>query len=262
MLPEGFSAYFAFEPLFYAVAVPAVIITGISKSGLGGGLGQLSVPMMAMFISPVAAAAIMLPILCLMDIANLWGYRNDWNKGDVALMLPGAVIGIGVGALTYNYVDDNAVRILLGVVTIIFAVSLLLQDSANSEGRKPSKLTGVICGTISGFTSFVAHAGGTPVKFFLLPQKLSKKVFVGTHVFFFFVVNQIKIWPYFWLGQFSTENLSTSLVLVPAVPIGVVIGWWLIRVVPMAQFYRIIYILLFVAGGKLIWDGLLGGTYI
>jgi len=86
-------------------------------------------------------------------------------------------------------------------------------------------------------------------------------VFVGTHVFFFFAVNQIKIWPYFWLGQFSTENLSTSLILAPAVPIGVVIGWWLVKVVPIAQFYRIIYVLLLVAGGKLIWDGLAGGAF-
>jgi len=248
--------------MFYAVAIVAVIITGISKSGLGGGLGQLSVPLMAMFISPVAAAAIMLPILCLIDISNLWGYRKDWNRGDVALMLPGAVIGISVGAMTYRYVDDNAIRLLLGVITIIFAVSLILQDSPDSEGRKPGKLTGFTCGIISGFTSFVAHTGGTPVKFYLLPQKLSKKVFVGTHVFFFFAVNQIKIWPYFWLGQFSTENLSTSLVLAPAVPIGVVIGWWLVKVVPIAQFYRIIYVLLLVAGGKLIWDGLAGGAFI
>jgi len=248
--------------MFYAVAIPAVIMTGISKSGLGGGLGQLSVPLMAMFISPVAAAAIMLPILCMIDVLNLWGYRKDWNRGDVALMLPGAVIGISIGALTYRYVDDNAIRLLLGVVTIIFAISFFLQNAADGEGRKPSKLIGVICGTVSGFTSFVAHAGGAPVKFYLLPQKLTKKVFVGTHVFYFFAVNQIKIWPYFWLGQFSTENLSTSLVLAPIVPIGVVIGWWLVKVVPIAQFYRIIYMLLFVAGGKLIWDGLVGWGYI
>ena len=104
--------------MFYAVAIAAVILTGISKSGLGGGLGQLSVPLMAMFISPLAAAAIMLPILCLIDISNLWGYRRDWNRGDVALLLPGAIIGISIGAMTYQYVDDDAIRLLLGVMTI------------------------------------------------------------------------------------------------------------------------------------------------
>ena len=248
--------------MFYAVAVVAVVLTGISKSGLGGGLGQMSVPLMAMFISPVAAAAIMLPILCLIDLFNLWGYRKDWNRGDVALLLPAAVVGIGIGALTYSYVDDNTVRLLLGGVTIVFATTFFLQGSTDGEGRKPGRLTGLVCGAISGFTSFVAHAGGAPLKFYLLPQKLPKKVFVGTHVFFFFAVNQIKLWPYFWLGQFSTENLSTSLVLAPAVPVGVLIGWWLVRVVPIEQFYRMIYILLFVAGGKLIWDGLWQGGYL
>jgi uncharacterized membrane protein YfcA len=247
--------------MFYAVAIPAVILTGISKSGLGGGLGQLSVPLMAMFISPMAAAAIMLPILCLIDLFNLWGYRKDWNKGDVALLLPGALIGIGIGTLTYSYVDENAVRILLGVVTIIFALTFILQNSKAEDGYKPGKLTGILCGTASGFTSFIAHAGGAPIKFFLLPQKLPIKVFVGTHVFFFFAVNQIKIWPYLWLGQFSTENLSTSLVLAPAVPVGVLLGWWLVKMIPMEHFYRIIYIMLFAAGGKLIWDGLSKGGY-
>ena len=258
----GYFTIFTFDPMFYAVAGVAVVLTGISKSGLGGGLGQMSVPLMAMFISPMAAAAIMLPILCFIDLFNLWGYRRDWNRGDVALLLPGAIIGIGIGTMTYSYVDENAVRLLLGVVTIIFAITFFIQSSVDRDGYRPGKLVGVLCGTVSGFTSFIAHAGGAPLKFFLIPQKLPKKVFVGTHVFFFFAVNQIKIWPYLWLGQFSTENLTTSLVLAPAVPVGVLLGWWLLRVIPLSQFYRIIYILLFVAGAKLIWDGLSKGGYL
>jgi len=109
---------FVFTPLFYAVAMPAVIVTGISKSGLGGGLGQLSVPLMALFISPVAAAAIMLPILCLIDIFNVWGYRHHWHRGNVAVMVPGALVGIGIGALTYRHVDENTVRLILGLIIL------------------------------------------------------------------------------------------------------------------------------------------------
>ena len=244
--------------MFYAVAIPAVILTGISKSGLGGGLGQLSVPLMAMFISPVAAAAIMLPILCLMDIANLWGYRNHWNREDVALMLPGAVIGIGVGAVTYNYVDDNAVRLLLGVITIIFATSLLFQNSANSESRKPGKLTGVICGTISGFTSFVAHAGGPPVHVYLLPQRIDKTLYVGTLVVFFTAVNYTKLVPYALLGQLSANNLGTSLVLSPLAPLGIWMGVRFHRLLSERLFYTLCYVFLSLTGVKLIWDGLLG----
>ncbi|MCH7487585.1 MAG: sulfite exporter TauE/SafE family protein, partial [Proteobacteria bacterium] len=121
------------------------------------------------------------------------------------------------------------------------------------------RLLGFACGTLSGFTSFVAHAGGAPMKFYILPQRLDKRLFVGTNVVFFFIVNQLKIWPYLWLGQFSPENLLTSLVLAPAVPVGVWIGWRINRILPMELFYKICYGLLFVVGVKLIWDGLMHG---
>ncbi|MDD9876363.1 MAG: sulfite exporter TauE/SafE family protein [Magnetovibrio sp.] len=256
------SELFAFTPLFYAVAIPAVILTGISKSGLGGGMGQLSVPAMAIFISPLAAAAIMLPILCLIDLFNIWAYRKDWHRGNVAVMVPGAVVGIAVGAATYRYVDEHTVRLLLGVIILIFAMSYFVQRAPMATGSARSKALGGFCGALSGFTSFVAHAGGGPMKFYLLPQRLDKRVFVGTHVVFFFLINQIKIWPYLWLGQFSAENLTTSLVLAPLVPLGVWLGWRLNQVLSQALFYRLIYVLLFVSGGKLVWDGMAGLGWI
>ena len=250
----------AVDPVFLAVALVAMVLTGISKSGLGGGLGQLSVPVMAMFISPVAAAAIMLPILCTIDLFNLWNYRRDWHRSNVAVMVPGALVGIG--ALTFNYVNDNAIRLLLGVITLVFAFSYFVQRKPTDAGTGRGKALGLFCGTLAGFTSFVAHAGGGPVKFFMLPQRLSPRIFVGTHVVFFFIVNQLKIWPYLWLGQFSTANLGTSLLLLPAVPVGVWIGWRMIKVIEPEMFHKICYILLFVAGVKLVYDGLTRGGYI
>lgn len=251
-----------FDPVFIAAALFAVLITGISKSGLGGGLGQLSVPIMAVFVSPVAAAAIMLPILCTIDLINVWGYRRDWHRKYLMAMVPGAVIGIGIGTLTFRHLDDDAIRLMLGVLSIVFALTYFVQQAPiNSESRW-GRWFGAFCGTLSGFTSFVAHAGGGPVKMFLLPQRLDKRVFVGTNVYFFFIVNQIKIWPYLWLGQFSTENLSTSLVLLPAVPLGVWIGWTLIKYIDAETFYKVCYVLLFVAGIKLIYDGALGKGWL
>ncbi len=250
------------DPTFLAVALISVVLTGISKSGLGGGLGQLSVPLMAMFVPPAAAAAIMLPILCLIDAFNLWGFRKDWHRGNLIVLLPGAVLGIGVGALLFRHIDDNALRLLLGGISIIFALSYFIQRRPLGADSRRGKALGLICGALSGFTSFVAHAGGGPMKIFLLPQRLDTRVFVGTHVYFFFIVNQLKIWPYLWLGQFSTQNLSTSLILAPAVPLGVWLGWRLIKVIEPEVFYKVAYALLFVAGGKLIYDGLSGGGYL
>lgn len=251
-----------FEPLFYAVAIAAVIMTGISKSGLGGGMGQLSVPLMAFFISPVAAAAIMMPILVLIDALNIWGYRRDWHRGNLAVLLPGGITGVAIGALTYRYVDENTVRLLLGVIVIFFACTYFAQQTPADGAKKRSRFLGVFCGGLSGFTSFVAHAGGGPMKFYLLPQRLSPRLFVGTHVMFFFLINQMKFVSYFWLGQFTAENLSTSLVLAPFVPVGVFLGWKLAKVIPLDLFYKIVYVLLFISGTKLIWDGLSRGGFM
>ena len=152
--------------------------------------------------------------------------------------------------------DENAVRLILGVITLGFAVTYFAPKSEPAAPRRGSGLIGALCGIISGFTSFVAHAGGAPIKFFLLPQRMDKTIFVGTNVAFFFAVNQLKLIPYAWLGQFSTPNLTTSLVLAPLAPLGIWLGIRLHHVIPQEFFYRICYGLLFVAGGKLLWDGL------
>jgi hypothetical protein len=248
----------AFDPLFISVALFAVLITGISKSGLGGGLGQLSVPLMAVFISPVAAAAIMLPILCTIDLFNIWQYRRDFHRRNLLAMVPGSIIGIGIGALTFRHLDDDAIRVMLGVLSLIFSLTYFVQQAPLSADSRWGRWFGAGCGALAGFTSFVAHAGGGPVKLFLLPQRLDKRVFVATNVYFFFIVNQVKIWPYLWLGQFSTDNLSTSLVLMPAVPLGVWLGWKLVQVIDAETFYKVCYVLLFVAGVQLIYDGAAG----
>lgn len=247
------------DTTFLIVALIAVVITGVSKSGLGGGLGQLSVPIMALFISPVAAVAIMLPILCTIDLFNVWGYRRDWVKANVFVMVPGAVLGIGIGTLTFHHIDENAVRVLLGIISVIFALTYFVPQTPVSADTNKGKIIGSLCGAVSGFTSFVAHAGGGPVKMFLLPQRLSPRAFVGTNVYFFFIVNQIKIWPYLWLGQFSPENLSTSIMLLPAVPLGVWIGWKIVDIIDVELFYKICYALLMVAGLRLIYVGLVNG---
>lgn len=247
--------FFPFDPLFYAVAIFAVVVTGISKSGLGGGLGQLSVPLMASFISPAAAAAIMMPILIFIDLMNIWSYRRDWHRQNLIVLFPGAVAGVIIGAMTAHYVDENALRVILGIIVIVFAFSYFSQKSTIDGGTKKGRILGLICGGLSGFTSFIAHAGGGPMKFYLIPQRLEPRIFVGTHVVFFFLVNQIKFAAYYWLGQFTVENVSTSIALAPFVPLGVILGWNLVKVVSQDLFYKTIYIILFISGTKLIWDG-------
>jgi uncharacterized membrane protein YfcA len=251
------------DPLFYAIAVPAVLIVGISKGGVAGGLGSVSVPMMALVISPIHAAAIMLPILCLMDLFGLYAYRGVFDRRNLALMLPGAMAGILVGTLTFRYLSDDGVRLIVGFVALGFVAwnwaGARLLRRATDHRTKPGP-AGIFWAGISGFTSFIAHAGGPPIHVYMLPQRIDKTLYVGTLVVFFTAVNYVKLVPYGFLGQLSASNLGTALILMPLAPVGIWLGVRFHKMLSESLFYTLCYVFLSLTGVKLIWDGLQGLT--
>jgi hypothetical protein len=244
------------EPAFYLAAIPAVLLFGIAKGGFGGGLGVMAVPLMALTVSPVHAAAILLPILCLMDLVSLWAYRGRWVLSELRLLLPASLVGIALGTWTFGAMSPAVIRLMLGVIAVAFTVHHWLRrmrSAAPQEKLPPS--AGVVAAAAAGFTSFIAHAGGPPISMYLLRRQLDRTSFVGTTVVFFAVVNYVKLIPYTWLGQFDGSNLSTSLVLAPLAPVGVGMGVWLHNRVTDRFFFRVAYTLLFLVGIKLIYDG-------
>jgi len=244
------------DPLFYLLAVPAVLILGISKGGFGGGLGSLAVPLTALVVSPIQAAAVLLPILCVMDLHGAWVYRGRWDKANLKILMPAAVIGLAVGTVSFRYLDARIIRLIVGTIAMGFTTHHWLGGlPATRTARGVDARRGTFWGAVSGFTSFIAHAGGPPMSVYLLPQRMDKTRFLATTVLFVLFMNYVKLVPYAWLGQFSYENLSTSLVLVPLAPVGMWLGIWMHRVVPEGIFYRICYLLLFLAGLKLLYDG-------
>lgn len=245
------------DPWFYAAAIPAVLITGISKGGFGG-IALLAVPLLSLVISPVQAAGIMLPILLAMDASSIVAYRGKWDKRNLMILLPGAMLGITIGGLTAHLVNDDAIRLIVGTIAILFTLHFLLKGRTATAVKNPSSKLGVFLGAISGYTSFVAHAGAPTYQLYMLPQKLDRQIYVGTSVVFFATVNFIKILPYALLGMLAVNNLVTSLVLLPLAPIGVALGVWLNRKLSNDIFYKIIYSVIFAVGISLFWE-VLGG---
>ena len=247
------------DPLFYLCAIPAVLIFGMAKGGFGGGISVISVPLMAMAISPVQAAAIMLPVLLVMDAVAVWSFRGRWHKQNLRIMIPGAVFGITVGAFCFQYLSDNAVRLLIGCIALVFCLDQIRKHKNNSI-QNPSWTKGSFWSALAGFTSFGIHAGGPPASVYLLPQQLEKTLLMGTFAVFFTIVNLIKVIPYAWLGQLDSDNLLTSLALMPLAPIGVKLGYYLLQKIQQNTVYRICYIFLAISGLKLFVEGWVGLT--
>ena len=246
------------DPVFYVAAIPAVILLGLSKGGFSG-LSSLAMPLFALAISPVKAAAIMLPILIVQDWVSVWAFRRDVELRNLAILVPGAVVGVGAGWLLAARVDEQAVRLAVGLISVGFVAFMMLRDRlASGAATRANVPPGLFWGAIGGFTSFVSHTGAPPVMIYMLPQKLTPRIFAGTSAVLFAIINLLKVGPYFALGQFSHDNLSASASLLPVAVVSTFAGVWLVRRVSAERFYVAVLGLTFIVGVKLIWDGAWG----
>ena len=244
------------DPWFYAAAIPAVILLGLAKGGFAG-IGILGVPLLALVISPVQAAAILLPILLVQDVVSVAAFYRSRDDAVLWQMLPGAALGIAAGYLLAARVSVAMVELAVGVITLAFAVQRMRGGAvAHTTASRP--WSGGVMGAASGFTSQIAHAGGPPFQMHVVPLGLDRDRFIGTSAIFFAVVNWMKVPAYAALGQFSRANLLAAAVLMPLAIVSTWAGVRLVRRVDAVNFYRIIYALMLLVGGKLVWDGVAG----
>jgi uncharacterized membrane protein YfcA len=241
---------------FYAAAIPAVILLGISKSGFGAGFGSLAVPLMALAVTVPQAAAILMPVLLVLDCMAIAVYRRDFDAGLLKFLVPFGLLGTVVGTFLFRAVDARLVAGIVGVCTLLFLLQRLVFPP-RADGAPPPRWLGAILTTASGFTSFVAHSGGPPLNAYVLPLRLPPLVFTATMSVFFFSINMAKWVPYGWLGLLDARNMSTSLALLPFAPVGVFIGVKIARRIPQVLFYRLITLGMLLTGVKLVWVGFL-----
>jgi uncharacterized membrane protein YfcA len=238
---------------FWAAAVMAAVLIGLSKGGLPV-VGLMGVPVLTLFISPVMAAGLLLPVYVVSDMFGLWAYRRDFDARILRICVPAAVVGIGVGWATASVVPERLVTGLVGLIGAAFAVNTLVRSEPSGPPRTPDRLRGWFWGGVAGFTSFVSHAGAPPWQVYVLPLRLSKASFAGTSTVMFAIVNAVKLIPYYALGQLNPANLKIAAFLVVPASLAVLAGVWLVRVIPRELFFRLIAWALLLVSLKLLWD--------
>jgi len=235
------------NPYFWAAAIPAVVMVGLSKGGLGP-LGSLAVPILSLAISPVQAAGLTLPIFVMSDVVAVVSYRRQFDLPTLKVMLPAALAGVGVGWSTAAWVNEDAVRLIVGATSALFALNYWLRGGRKTDPARPNVIRGGVWGALAGFTSFVSHSGGPPFQMYALPLRLAPPVFAGTSVLFFATINATKLVPYYFLGQFTVTNLEAAAALAPLSVICALGGVRLVKVIDQVLFYRIVYALMFALG--------------
>ena len=233
----------------------ASLFIGLSKGGLPA-IAMLSVPLLSLSMSPLTAAALLLPIYILSDMVGVWLYRREFSASNIRILIPAGVLGVLIGWATAAYISDAMVSLLIGVMGVSFCLYTWLFKRANSVATVASTGKGLFWGTLSGFTSFVSHAGAPPFQIYMLPQKLPKMVFAGTTTIVFTVVNLAKIIPYSNLQPYSLSTLKVSAYLLPIAAIGTVVGRQLIQRLSEKWFFLAVQIALFLISIRLIINGI------
>ncbi len=241
------------DPLFYLCAIPSVLLLGVSKSGFGMGIGSLAVPLMALTTSVPQAAAILMPVLLLVDLLGLAAFRKNIDVKFLRFLIPFGLLGTLLGALLFKSLDTHLVAGLVGGLTLLFLAQRLLFPP-RADSAPPPRWVGAVLTTVSGFTSFVAHSGGPPISAYVIPLRLSPLHFASTMAYFFFVINLSKWIPFAFLGLLDGRNMATSLVLLPLVPIGVFVGFAMAKRIRPLLFNRLLYWGMGLTGTKLLWD--------
>ena len=243
---------------FWAVAILAVFIVGLSKSGLVGSMGMVAVPLLTFVMDPRDATGMMLPVLLAMDAVAIWIYRKEANWHVLRIMLPGAMVGTIAGWLLWSVVTDAQVLLAVGIITVLFMLDALLPIRKRLPDTPPSRGWGGFWGGAAGLTSFISHTGGPPFQIYTLPLGMSPTVSSATTAFFFAIVNTSKLIPYYFLGTLSVNNLELSAALIPFGLIGVGVGVYLVRRISTKAFYTIAYVLILLLGIKILYDGITG----
>jgi len=250
------------NPLFWGLAIVGVLLTGISKSGFAGGAGVIAVPLLSLLIPVPVAAALMLPLLIVMDAKSLHYYWRSVRWQELKTIAPAALVGIIAGGYLLGELSSNSLQLLLGLFCIAFA---LWKKLTPLLGRLP--YAGIIWGAVSGLTSTLLHSGGPPVNIYLATRQLPKRNWLATAAVFFAMMNLIKIIPYALTGQwgsslFVSELALPSLLLIdilllPVSLIGVWLGYRLQLKISEAQFMSACKGLLFFSGLALLMNALI-----
>ena len=243
--------------LFFIAVVPAIILFGIAKSGLGGSIALISIPLMTIAMPLTEALGIILPILIFSDFIATYKYRKEFDLGTLKLIVPFAALGIVIGSFTFSYFSEDLLKFTIGLMGFLFAGHYFLFKKNKEAKSEKNLIKGGICSTIAGFTSFCVHAGGTPTSIYLLPLRMRKEIYVGTRIIFFTFVNLIKLPLYINLSMTNLETFKQSVILFPVALLGILIGYKLLKIIEEILFYNILYALIFVTSTKLLYDFLI-----
>lgn len=251
-----FDAYATYSHSLWILAAVGVYLTGVSKSGFAGSTGVIAVPLMSVLMDPRLAAALLLPLLLFMDALNVNFYWKSIEKVTFFALASGALLGLFLGSILFYWIDPDMLKVLIGSLSIGFALNQSLLRSHQKKPKNPTVKLAPLLGTLAGFTSFIAHAGGAPLTAFFLRSELNKETILATSAVTIGFMNLIKLPVYTFVGVFDHQVIAFSIILMPLAWLGIKTGQSIKNRVSEKLFIRVMTYSLFVLGIYLVYSGM------
>lgn len=246
MPPAGFYHH-AIKTLDHiALLLLASLIVGASKGGLASA-GALAVPILSVWMDPLVAAGLLLPIYITSDVVGVWLYRHEYSAKNVLLLIPAGLIGVILATLLAPYISSSLAALFTGLIGVFYCLQAWRKQLRGLDKMVPFQpLRGLFWGALTGITSFISHTGAPPYQSFVLPQKLPKMQYAGTNTLVFAAINLFKLPAYASVGLMTGFHLPTLLIMALVAGLGAVLGRKLAQRLPERVYFMAIQILLFV----------------
>ncbi|MGV2900161.1 sulfite exporter TauE/SafE family protein [Microbacterium sp. AGC62] len=237
----------ALDPWAWAALAVAAVTIGISKTALPGG-SILAIALFAAVLPARTSTAATLLLLMVGDLFALFAYRRHAHWPTLLRLAPAVIAGLLVGFAFLALAGDGVVRRAIGVILLLMIAVTLWRRWRQSKADAAAPPSGGIVlagayGTLGGFTTMVANAGGPVMSMYFLATRTPVQVFLGTSAWFFAIINVIKVPFLAGLGLFHAPVLLMDAVLAPLVVIGALLGLRVARRMNQRVFDRIVIVL-------------------
>ncbi|MBC3764854.1 sulfite exporter TauE/SafE family protein [Neptunicella marina] len=228
----GYSLSYATLSLLFVVA----FFIGLAKTGVHGA-SMFAVPILALIFGGKTSSGLMLPMLILADLFAVKYYHRHANWQYLMKLFPSAAVGVVIGTLLGSSIDDEAFRLMMGIIIFASLAIMLWMEKANKDKIPDYTWFAILMGTLGGITTMIGNLAGSVMALYLLSMRLPKNVYIGTAAWFFLVINLFKV-PFhvFSWHTISINSFLLNLICLPVIALGAWAGIEVVKRIPEKQY--------------------------
>lgn len=218
-------------------------ILGLAKAGLRG-IDMLNVTLMALVFGGKASTGIVLPLLCVADIAAVLYYHRHAQWKHFWKLVPWMAAGILIGVFAGKDMNEAVFRKVMAVIIILTVLIMVVMEFIKSEKVPTYPLFAAGTGVMAGITTMLGNLAGAFSNLYFLAMRLPKNHFIGTTAWLFLVINLFKL-PFqvlYW-KNITFSSLQTDLLLLPALVLGFWLGLKIVKQIKEDHYRKVVIVL-------------------